>query len=45
LLLKDPLTGGTTIDSYQLDGLTVKKYKYSTAGKALLSIAVAESPQ
>jgi len=45
IFLKDPLTGGTTVDSYQLDGLTVKKYKYSNAGKALLGFAVAESPQ
>jgi hypothetical protein len=45
IFLKDPLTGGTTVDSYELDGLTVKKYKYAKAGMALLSFAIAESPK
>ncbi|MGC8784617.1 MAG: hypothetical protein ACP5RN_09570 [Armatimonadota bacterium] len=39
LFFKDPLTGGDTVDEYELDGTRIKNYKYG--GNAYISFAVA----
>ena len=44
--LKDPLTGGTALDTYELgerDGKELVNYKYNKGGTTKLSFAVAES--
>lgn len=41
LYFKDPLTGGDTIDEYELDGTRIKNYKYGD--RAFISFAVSQS--
>ena len=41
LYFKDPLTGGTTIDEYELDGTRIMNYKYGD--RAYISFAVSQS--
>ncbi len=41
LFFKDPLTGGDTIDEYELDGTRIKNYKYGA--RAYVSFAVSQS--
>lgn len=41
LFFKDPLTGGNTIDEYELDGTRIKNYKYGA--RAYVSFAVSQS--
>lgn len=41
LYFKDPLTGGDTIDEYELDGTRIKNYKYGDF--AYISFAVSQS--
>lgn len=41
LFFKDPLTGGDTIDEYELSGTRIRKYKYHK--DAFLSFAVSQS--
>ncbi len=41
LYFKDPLTGGDTIDEYELDGTRIKNYKYGD--RAYISFAVSQS--
>ncbi|MEJ5251886.1 MAG: PEP-CTERM sorting domain-containing protein [Chthonomonadetes bacterium] len=41
LFFKDPLTGGDTIDEYELDGTRIKNYKYGA--RAYISFAVSQS--
>jgi hypothetical protein len=44
LYFKDPLTGGNTVDSYNLDGTTVTGYQYARKGVPVtIGIAVGES--
>jgi hypothetical protein len=41
LYFKDPLTGGNTVDEYELDSTRIKNYKYGD--RAYLSFAVSQS--
>lgn len=41
LYFKDPLTGGNTVDEYELDGTRIKNYKYGA--RAYISFAVSQS--
>jgi len=41
IFVKDPLTGGDKIDTYEIDGTTIKDYKYGNPAE--LSIAVAQN--
>lgn len=41
LYFKDPLTGGDTVDEYELDGTRIKNYKYGD--RAYISFAVSQS--